>query len=1163
MDLKYGDHTRFKGDISITGLPDFNASFIHFDAEQLSTTQKDLESFPLPPFEKPTFLSLPKEFGKLGIVNYKGNFDGNINDFVTYGTFNTAIGSAKTDLHLKNVTDQKKAEYDGKLTTTNLNISKLFPSITNIGAVSLTTKIKGKGFDTKQMKAQLDGTLVSINFNNYLYKNIKIDGLFKDKIFKGNLVSKDPNADFDFSGAVDLNYKVPKMDFISTVNNFDLEKTHFSTPQLNGKISSQILINLNGDNIDNLSGQINFDGTIYKTSDKEYTLNTFNLELDQNTALKNIKLNSSIANAQLTGKFNLSTLPNALKQYLHNYFPTFVKSNSNYIYRDRADLTLKVKNFKLINELFTKDLKISPNTLVNGSFDASINYLYLKTNSDLIEYTGLKFKQNDLTVNSLPNGVTINYQAKHINLTDSFAFDNPSVNLVSNDKHSSFDISWNNQNKPRNSGAFTGNAYFDNTKVDVIIDKTKITLADSTWQLVKGNIVTIDTSYSVKVYPITLYNNNQLVTLDGTLSKKTTDKFNLFIQNIQLSQFNGLLSSSNINLNGTVSGNTTIYSCFNKPVINSDIDFNSLKFNSRLIGSGKIKSEYNPEKEYVSVNGYSAFGKDEFGVQLKNIEFDGLYFPKKATDNIDLKFKTEPLDLSILQPYFKDIMTIKVGYLNGSGTITGSINEPQINAKLKFMKCVLLVDFLNVQYNISGDVEVKPNQINFDNLIVSDRYSNAGTISGNIFHSNFQNLRIDFDVNTPKLMVLNTTSANNSVYYGTAYASGNAGIYGFLDDIHLELNMKTNPGTVLYIPLDGPAEVNNNGFIQFVTLDTIKKNKVVSDTHFSLLFNLEATTGAEVQLIFDEKSGDIIKARGDGNLSMNINSKGKFDMYGEYVINSGDYLFTLENVVTKKFDIQRGSNIKWNGNVYKANIDIEAVYKQKASVRPIYPADSSGKRYAVECQLFMRDKLTEPRISFGINLPTIDETARSAISSILADETELNRQVFSLLLLRSFVTPIASANGGGGISAGGAAAATGSELLSNKLSNWLNGLTKDADVDVGVNYRPGTGVNNDQVDLTLNKQLFNNRLVIDGNFGVNNSVTKNTNSSNLVGDVTLEYKLSKLGKYRVKAFNRSNDNTQILNSGGPFTQGVGIFYREEFENLSDLYKRYTKGIKKK
>ena len=288
-------------------------------------------------------------------------------------------------------------------------------------------------------------------------------------------------------------------------------------------------------------------------------------------------------------------------------------------------------------------------------------------------------------------------------------------------------------------------------------------------------------------------------------------------------------------------------------------------------------------------------------------------------------------------------------------------------------------------------------------------------------------------------------------------------------------------------------------------------------------------------------------------------------MFGDYVLSTGDYLFTLENFITKKFEIEKGSSIKWNGNIYKADIDIVANYNQRASIKPLFPNDSSSnynKRFPVYCKLFMKDKLTSPDISFGIDLPTIDENTRSLIKNLLTDPSELNRQVFSLLLLRSFVTPISVA-GGSGVNAGNAAAATGSEMLSNKLSSWLNGVTKN--IDVGVNYRPGNSLSNDQLDLALSKQLFNNRLVIDGNIGVtnNNLNNKTANNSNLIGDVTLEYKLTESGKYRLKGFNRSNDNTQVLNSGGPFTQGVGIFYREEFENFRELYRRYLAKLKKK
>lgn len=1165
LEVKYKQHTQFKGDVSITGLPDIDKSYIHFDAEKLSTSITDLEKIPVPPFNKPTFLELPKELRKLGVINYKGKFDGFMNNFATYGTFKTDIGSVKTDIQVNSTSTVSPVEYSGSINTTNFDFSKIFTSSNIVGPISLSATVKGKGITFKEMDTQFDGNIESITYNKYKYDNLKIDGLFRNKVFKGELVSKDSSANFDFNGSIDFNNKLPRFDFISTINNFDLQKTNFATPQLNGTVSSQIYINLNGDNLDNLSGQVNFDNTVYKANNKKYTLATFNLELNQEDVVKTIKLNSSIANAQLSGRYKLSTLPDAFEQYLNSYFPTFIKTNTRFILSDKADVSVKIKNFSIIHDLFVKDLMISPNTTIEGSFDASISYLYLKTNSDLIEYAGLKFKNNTIDINSLINGVSIYYKANSINVSDSFAFANPSVKIVANDKVSSFSINWNNNKAPRNQGDFTGNIVFGNSQAELEFNKVKFVVADSTWQLIKPNNIIIDTSFYVTIKPITFYNQNQLITLDGRLSSDSTDRFDVFIQNFKLNQFNGLLADAQVVLDGTLTGSTSIYGMFGKMIINSDFNFNNLMLNNKLIGSAEVKSTYDPEKEIVKVNGFSAFSKDFDGNLMKNLQFQGNYYPKKEKDNLDITFKAEPFDVSLLQPYLKDILTIKVGYLNGSGKVTGTPAKPEISAKLKFFKCVMLIDYLNVQYSVSGNVDIFPNQINFENIEIRDKFGNLGMVYGNIFHNNFNDIRIDFDINTNKLMLLNTSAANNQDFYGTAYASGNAGIYGFVDDIKMELNMKTAGGTHFYIPLDGPSEIGNNEFIRFITKDTVKVVKAISNSGFSLDLNLEATPDAEVQLIFDEKSGDIIKARGEGNLNMKINSKGKFDMYGDYVLSTGDYLFTLENFVTKKFEIQKGSSIKWNGSVYKANIDITAIYRQRASVRPIYPSDSSGKRYTVDCKLYMKNKLMAPDITFGIDLPTIDENSRSAIKSILMDENELNRQVFSLLLLRSFITPVSGATAGSGITAGGAAANTGSEMLSNKLSNWLNGVTKD--VDVGVNYRPGTGLSRDELDLTLNKQLFNNRLVIDGNFGVSNNAnssrsSSNANSSNIIGDVTLEYKLSQSGKYRVKGFNRSNDNTQVINNGGPFTQGVGIFYREEFETLSELYRRYLGKLKK-
>ncbi|MBL7931560.1 MAG: translocation/assembly module TamB domain-containing protein, partial [Bacteroidia bacterium] len=228
--------------------------------------------------------------------------------------------------------------------------------------------------------------------------------------------------------------------------------------------------------------------------------------------------------------------------------------------------------------------------------------------------------------------------------------------------------------------------------------------------------------------------------------------------------------------------------------------------------------------------------------------------------------------------------------------------------------------------------------------------------------------------------------------------------------------------------------------------------------------------------------------------------------------------------------------------------------------------DTTGQyksRTPIECELLITGKLFSPEIRFNINFPSIDATARARIESVLGDEAELNRQVFSFLLFRTFITPLIYNSNTGGVTAGSAASSTGSEMLSNRVSEFLNTyfgtLTGIRDLQLGLNYRPGNQTNNETVDLALSKQFLDNRVSVDGNFGVNNSPTK-SNSNSFIGDVNVEYKLSQDGKFRLKGFNKSNDNSQAALAGGNYTQGVGFFYREEFETFGELYRRYLKKI---
>ena len=1185
--LKYREDTQYEGDFSIEGLPVIEDTYLHFEIDNLTTSRKDLIQIPVPPFNQANKLSIPENLDKLGLVKYKGKIDGFINDIAAYGTLKTAIGSVSTDLGLSQLNDKKlKLAYHGRIKTTNFKLGELLDNKA-IGAVTLDAAVNGKGVDLDALEANMEGNIEALTYNGYTYKSIKLTGDFKKKLFSGKFESRDENANIDFYGSASFVSKIPDLDFIATINRIDFSKLNFFKMDTTSDFSSQIAINLKGDNIDNISGRINLDNTIYKVKGKEYRLSVFDLLLDQSTANKSIKMNSGVADVKLDGQFNLSDLGNAVQQYLANYFPTFIRpaKNANKRYYDNVAFMVKVKKFNTINGLFMPDLMLSPNTLLEGRFDASKNILEAKGSSDKIQYGSTIVKNWKLNCSTLDNGISISTGADKINFTDSTFVGNLLVTAQGYDNKSGFTINWDNQSKQKNSGAIKGDILFTRQSLEVDLEKFGIYVADSLWTMKGEDRFNMDSSGLFNFNELVFVNGLQSIKLRGLISKNPKDQLEVEFENFQLSQLNPLLGQLNMSLSGTVSGKSNVSDVYHNVIFSSALDFSKLYINNKVIGSGQVKSNYDKSKEVISLMGHfkKEYSSLAGALSFNNIEFNGYYYPTRKENNIDIDCALQSIDLSVVQPFVKGILTIGKGSVSGKAKVSGSVNKPLLNGKLSIDSKNLKVDYLNTYYTMSGELLIEPDRFALEGVHLTDINGNSAVVWGNVFHDNFKNIKLDFDINTTKFMCLNTTFIQNPAYYGKAFVTGTVGIYGSPENMSMEINVKTEKGTQFNIPLSGPAEIGDHDFIHFVKQDTIKStaNEKNDLSGLSLKFQLEATPDAEIQLIFDEKAGDVIKARGRGNIGMNIDTKGSFEMFGLYTITDGNYLFTLENFINKKFDIENGSTIKWSGDPYNAEINITANYKQRASLAPFFPtaqttdnssgtagsvtsttssASTSGvdtkKRYPVDCQLYMRNKLLNPEITFGIALPTVNETVRQQVMSYINTEQELNRQVFSLLLLKSFVTPLALSNQSG-VSAGGAVSSNATEMLSNQLNNWLSQISKR--VDMGVNYRPGNALSNEELDLALSTQLFNDKLSVDGNVGVNNNTQAKTSS--MIGDLNVDYKVRDDGKVRVKAFNRSNDTYQTTTQGGQFTQGVGIFFREEFDSWPELYKRYLAKLK--
>jgi hypothetical protein len=1168
FNLEYGKHTRFIGNLTITGLPDFSNSFLHFDAKTISTNYSDLIQIPNYPFSEGKRLEIPSQIRQFGTVTYKGKFDGFVTDFTTYGSFNSALGKLKTNLSIKLGKKTDDIKYEGKISTENFNLG-ILAGVSSLKSLSLNAKIKGQGLSLKALNASVEGNILSLTYNDYEYNDIKLNGTFDDKIFNGLLVSKDPNADFDFNGNINFENKIPQMDFISTVNNLNLKKLNFTKEETS--ISTQILINLKGDNINNISGTLNFDDTHYKNQQKEFKFSTIDLNLNQSTIDKKIVLNSNYANLAIEGRFSITNLAPAFNQFLNTYYPAFFQKNKGKtIYADALKFKLNIKKFNVFNELFVKSLMVSPNTLLNGDFDASKNLFNINLKSDSIKYGTIKFNNNVIESYSQNNKINLVFKGSGIQLTDSIKLDNYFMYLVSKDLDTKYNLEWNNKLIPNNSGKIAGKISFYNHQATLNLDKFFITAKDSTWNLTTTNPTVFDTSGNITINPMLFVNRLQSIGIAGTLSEKPNSNLVVNTNSVILEQFNPLLKPLNLSIYGILSGSVIINNS-KTFATSSNLSFSNLKINNNSLGMLVLNSDYNSTEKNIFLDGYTSLGlPDMFGNQTKNISFKGNYFLDKREESIDIDFAASPANLKLLSPLLEGIITINNGLVTGQGKVHGSPDNIKVDGKLKLFSSEIKIDYTNVTYNITGEIEIMPDQIRFTDLLMKEKGIKAapqGTINGNVFHNNFKKIQLDYDVTYRNMLVLNTTEKENKTFYGKIYGTGNVGIWGFLNNIYMSVDNTTNKNSKFYFPLDGPAEMEESDFIHFVKKDTIKTKKSESLTGFNLEMKIHATPDLVAQIILDKRTGDILNVQGLGDLNININTLCKFEMLGDYYITNGDYRFTLENVINKKFDIDAGSSISWSGDPMTAEINVVTSYKQRASVAPLLN-DITGEykgRFPVDSKLKITGKLFAPNISFAIDFPTIDATARARIANVLSDEAELNRQMFSFLLFRSFVTPQIYNSNSGGVTAGNAAASTGSEMLSNQVSSFLNSyvgnLTGLSDLQLGLNYRPGTQSNSDAIDLALSKQLFNNKVSIDGNFGVNGNNT-NRNSSGII-DVNIEYKLTDDGRYRLKGFNRSNDNTQVATSGGPFTQGVGLFYREEFETFNQLFKRYLDKLKKK
>lgn len=1164
--------SEMRGELNMEGLPYLDETFIETELHNSTLNFTDL-SFALSN-------EVIERLRPLGETRLSGQFLGYISDFVANGVFQTKLGVLKSDINLKiNETNAERSTYSGNLSILNFDLGTYLNDTLTYQRLTLTGNIRGAGLSVSTADFILNGNVQSVGVLDYNYKNIVTNARFAREFFNGKIGIDDPNVKAAFDGSIDLRKGINKIQLTGRIDTANIQHLGFSKEVLS--LTSDVNINSRGFVLDSLQGNgslQNFE-ILYKS--KRMSLAEVFIEATREKEYHELHLRSDIAEGSATGNFYFSDLFKDIQALLAElklnivndslqtatYYASNQESNKDYA----VDLHVKAKNVKPLTDLLSLNFSMSPNVTMEGSFTKGVNsMLNVFTTIPHVHYEDFVFENTtiDLNTSKLRDSTAVLamvFIRSDKQSIQNIATENLITEAIWNKNHIDFSLDL-DQQKMDNNIRLRGTVDF--------MDSTYIHLKNSTFRLLEKDWQVKATSkLSQKgkewhLHEVGFQQNDQRIELHGNVSMDETMPLYVTLRNIDLQLMNPLITEK---LSGLVNADLTFRNLYKNITLENLIDVDSLTINNFLVGNITGNNQWNKTEKRFLVD----FLVNRQGLEAINLT--GYYDPSNENSPLNVNAKLNQANLKLAEPVLRGLFSQIDGTLTGDFAIKGTLHKPQVRGSGQINNGQMMVDYLRTLYKFNGTLGMTPSSIYFENIVLTDIYNNKGKLEGFVAHRNFNNMRLNIDGSFTNFMVLNTTLKDNDWFYGQGIATGFVNFFGPISNLKISATAKTERNSKFYIPLTSSGTVEKKEFISFVNFNDTTRNKATTEnnrkrlTGVAIDLNLDITEDAYCEIIFDQKAGDIIRGRGNGDIRLQMDTKGEFNMFGGVTFEQGGYNFTLYNLINKEFEIQQGSRITWSGDPYQGQLSIKAAYNQLASLAPIIidPENENDpvlrRKYPLKVMLMLDGAMLSPLINFDIvakDLPqnvtlTSGDTKRLdfefAAFKAKLDEQELKKQVFSLIILRR-LSPLNET-----ISTSGSITNSVSELLSNQLSYWMSQVDENLEIDVDLGALDAEAFNTFQ--LRLSYTFLNGRLRVtrDGTFTSQNNSTSETNNNSstaaLLGDWTVDYLLTPDGKFKMRMYNRINANNQLnaLNNQNTITTGASIQHTQNFNTLDDLW----------
>ncbi|MDH5610070.1 MAG: translocation/assembly module TamB, partial [Cyclobacteriaceae bacterium] len=691
-----------------------------------------------------------------------------------------------------------------------------------------------------------------------------------------------------------------------------------------------------------------------------------------------------------------------------------------------------------------------------------------------------------------------------------------------------------------------------NGTTDIHLLPSRLKVFDKEWNISRTNRVRF-VDDKILFSNLELFHLEQSVKIDGVLSDSLATLLDISFEKFDLENLNTLIPKK---LNGIVNGSGRFYRTSSNESMRFELglDIREMMFEGVLLGDFTGISEWDRARNGLYL---------DFGLVRENINtmrINGYVRPGK-TEELRIEARFDRANLNLLEPLFSQLVSGVDGTASGEFEIVGTFEDPEIYGFARVNDGRVTLDYLNTTYQFSGLTRFEDNLILLRDLKFTDRFGNRAILKGSVKHHRFTNFFTDLDIAHTNFELLNTNRTQNSLYYGNAYGTGTIRVVGPIENILIKAEATSMPNTRIYIPFIEEQSVEKKDYITFSAKSGLKSdepaNKKTNLTGITMDFDLNVTEDAYMELIFNPRTGDIIRGRGDGNLQLRINTSGDFEMFGRYEVRDGAYNFTT-SLINKELQVKPGGSITWYGDPYAGILDIEATYRQLADIsdweapQTTSAFSTPSQKYPVLVVLGLKGAMMSPAISFRMemeqsNAPGLDDRWRQMLSAVNGNEEELKRQVFSLLVLRKFSRQnsfVVSAGFQSGLS-------SVSEFVSNQLSYWLNQVDENLEVSIDLNTLSPDAFNTFQLRLAYT--FLDGRLRVTRGGGVTTVVDQNPGFGSILGDWSVEYVLTQDGRWRARVFSRANQLAVHQDMTGASFQFV-----QSFDELSEIFQKTRK-----